>query len=128
MDRILQKSIVTSILSYEKIVFSRIHYPVSSHVSSARASCTPSLKRVSGIFSRQRKMISSSADGILGLNWLGGVGKSCMCCMATATGVSPSKGERPVSISYMTTPSAYTSVVGVTFLPCACSGAQYLIL
>ena len=32
-------------------------------------------------------------------------GGTFMCCMAMATGVSPSKGTVPVSISYSTTPA-----------------------
>ena len=39
-----------------------------------------------------------------GLISRGMVGWPLMCWMATETGVSPSYGGRPVSISYMTTP------------------------
>ena len=43
----------------------------------------------------------------------------------TASGVSARNGTRPVSSSYATMPSAYTSVLGPTSRPCPCSGLMY---
>ena len=53
-----------------------------------------------------------------------GVGSLCRCCMAMATGLSPSKGTRPVSISYSTTPTLYISLVTSAVWPLACSGLK----
>jgi len=44
-------------------------------------------------------------------------------CSAESTGLSPRKGAVPVTISYRTTPSAWTSVAGETRAPVTCSGA-----
>ena len=44
---------------------------------------------------------------------------------AVASGVSPVKGSCPVTISYITTPSAKRSVLGVMAPPVTCSGAMY---
>ena len=49
------------------------------------------------------RMICSSPTGILGFRLEGLGAPPLMCWMATATGDSPSKGGRPVIISYITT-------------------------
>ncbi len=48
-----------------------------------------------------------------------------MWAMAMLSGVSPRNGTLPVSISYSTTVSAYTSVAAPSSPPAACSGAMY---
>ena len=47
-----------------------------------------------------------------------------MWCKATLTGVSPSKGTRPVIISKSTTPKEYRSELWVARSPLACSGEK----
>ena len=49
--------------------------------------------------------ISSSGSGMLGSISRGASGTELRCWMATDTALSPSKGRRPVSISYSTTPA-----------------------
>ena len=49
--------------------------------------------------------ISSSGSGMLGSMSRGASGTELRCCIATDTALSPSKGSRPVSISYSTTPA-----------------------
>ena len=54
-----------------------------------------------------------------------GGGGSLTCASASATAVSASNGRRPASISYATTPRAYTSDRPVAGRPTAASGARY---
>ena len=61
-------------------------------------------KRFLGFFSSAFITTATTAGGVSGAKSAIGGGGSLTCCMATATGVSPTKGTRPVSISYMTTP------------------------
>ena len=49
--------------------------------------------------------MSSSASGISGFSSRGLRGTLLRCWMATDTALFPSKGRRPVSISYSTTPA-----------------------
>src|SRR4029453_9810843 len=67
---------------------------------------------------------ASSAGETLGLMMLGLTGRSLTCWYATATGVSPRNGGRPVSISKSTTPVEYRSVRASTVSPLACSGEK----
>ena len=71
---------------------------------------------VSTTCSMAGEMVPTSSDGALG--------GAEICCKAMLTGVSPSKGTRPVSISYMTTPTLYMSLAAVTSSPRACSGEK----
>ena len=57
-----------------------------------------------------RMVISSSCSGTSSAKTEGGRAMELMCCRAMDTGVSPSKGRRPVIISYITTPREYRSV------------------
>ncbi len=50
--------------------------------------------------------MASSSRGTLGSTMRGDTGSSLICFIATATGGPPSKGTRPVSISYSTMPTA----------------------
>ena len=56
-----------------------------------------------------RMVMASSASGMEGSISRGESGMELICWMATETGVSPSKGRRPVIISYRTTPAEYRS-------------------
>ena len=67
-------------------------------------------------------VMRSSVSGMPSTRSEGDSGMERMCCSATSTGVSPSKGRRPVSISYITTPSEYRSARLSMSLPFACSG------
>ena len=67
-------------------------------------------------------VISSRASGMVGSISRGERGMELMCWMATDTAVSPSKGSRPVIISYSTTPAEYRSLRASMWLPRACSG------
>ena len=49
-------------------------------------------------------MICSMARDMSGTYWLGGVTGSSRWARATVTVLSPSKGTRPVTISYMVIP------------------------
>jgi len=60
--------------------------------------------RFSGFFSIAFMQTCTTAGGTSGARRWIGTGWACRCCIATATGLSPSKGTRPVSISYSTTP------------------------
>ncbi len=91
----------------------------SSEVASSMASTVrPSLKRRrsarrssavayrwSGFLAMAFRMMASKVGGIDGLSSRGAGGWSRTCLDATATGVSPRKGGRPVAISKRTTPS-----------------------
>ncbi len=54
---------------------------------------------------------------------LAAFGLATFFCARTASG-APTKGSRPVSASYSTTPTLYQSVAGVSVSPAACSGAM----
>ncbi len=70
-------------------------------------------------------MAASHAGGRLGASSRGGLaGGPATRRKADAIGVSPTNGRTPVTISYSTMPSAYTSVAGVTAAPSTCSGAM----
>ena len=56
----------------------------------------------------------------------GGAGVSRTCLYAIDTGLLAVNGATPVSISYSTTPSAYTSERPSSAKPCACSGEKYV--
>ena len=67
--------------------------------SSARRNSSAEAKRFWGSFASARRTTALSAGVTAGLSWLGGRGCSDTCFSATATGLSASKGTRPVSAS-----------------------------
>src|SRR4051795_5554027 len=67
----------------------------------------------------------SKDDGTFGLIVLGRGGRLCSAFPATSAGVSPTNGFRPVTISYSTAPSPYTSLRASAGLPVSCSGDRY---
>ena len=58
-----------------------------------------SAKRRAGSFSSARSTTASSSGGTPATTRLGGTGGSETCLSAMLTAVSPSNGDRPVSIS-----------------------------
>jgi len=66
----------------------------------------------------------STGWGRSGFRLRGGGSGSLACLCRIASGVSASKGTRPTSISYSTTPIAYTSLRASYWPRCPCSGAM----
>ena len=56
-------------------------------------------KRSTGFLARAVSTMASTEGGMAGLRRVGRVGAWLICCMATASGFSASKGSVPVSIS-----------------------------
>ena len=69
-------------------------------------------------------IILLTAYGIVGFNFIGSIGFSCICFKAIETGVSASNGTLPVNISYITTPNEYKSDLASVYPPLACSGEK----
>ena len=63
-------------------------------------------------------------SGIASFSWIGGIAGSWICFNAIETGLSASYGTLPVTISYITIPREYISVLVSTTLPLACSGEK----
>ena len=67
-------------------------------------------------------MARSSSNGSSPTRLLGGAGSLARIAASVEGPVSPSKGRRPVTISYSTEPNEKMSERASTFLPSACSG------
>ena len=83
----------------------RVLWAPSRGRRSSAASSDALAKRRAGSFSRQRRTTRSSQAGTPGRSERGSGGVSVLCASATAIGVWPVKGSRPVSTSNSTTPS-----------------------
>jgi hypothetical protein len=92
---------------------------------SARRNAAASWKRSARFFCSAFSSTLSSGSEISGLKLLGGSGLSRTCWYATDTGLSPTKGGRPVSVSYSRQPAEYRSLRASTASPRACSGDRY---
>ena len=79
--------------------------------SSARAISAIDWNRYSRSFCSALRMIASASTGIAPgpTSALGACGASNMCLVRMPMNVSAVNGTRPVSSSYMMTPTAYTS-------------------
>jgi hypothetical protein len=91
---------------------------------SASAKAPASANRSSGSRDMARMTIASSPGGCGRPTAVGLGGSSLSRFRATAAAESASNGRRPVSISYRTIPSEYTSEAPVTSSPRACSGLK----
>ncbi len=92
--------------------------------SSASATSRADRKRSAGSRSRQRRIAFSQTAGSSGASARGEGAASFNFLKATESGVSPRKGGFPVTVSYITIPSAYMSAAGVRSRPSICSGAM----
>ena len=77
--------------------------PCWNRTRSARIS-SALMYRSCGILAIACITMASKAGGMAGSNWRGIGGISRTCLYATASGFSPTKGGRPVTISYSTAP------------------------
>jgi hypothetical protein len=83
-------------------------------------------KRSAGSFSNAVSTASSTVVGTRGRARRMAVGCSVRILATMAWAVLPVNGGSPVSISYVITPSAYTSLGGpISRSPMACSGLMY---
>ena len=76
--------------------------PASASASTAPSAATSSpaeAKRFSGGFSRQRRMIASTASGIAGATVRGGGGGTVTCFVTASPIVRTWKGGKPVATS-----------------------------
>ena len=77
---------------------------------------------LSGFFCVHLRTILSMLTGISAATVEGAGISSWICCTATATVESPSKGTVPVNISNIVIPSEYISLLSSEYPPLACSG------
>src|SRR5438132_421925 len=92
----------------------------------ASANCATVCQRSAGSFSSARATAASMWWGTVLRSSTSGRGSSDRTWAKIAWAEGPVNSGRPVSISYSTTPRAYTSVRGSCFCsPAACSGLMY---
>ena len=78
--------------------------------SSSAASISPAdWKRFDESFSRQRMTMCDNASGMSGIVRCGASGTRVSCAASVACGDAPLNGDLPVSNSYASNPTAYTS-------------------
>ena len=102
----------------------RRHVPAAAPCSSAATTSPARWNRSAGCRSRHRRIAASHDGSRSGTSRLGDGGASVRRRAAAASGVAAANGRTPVTISYITSPSAYTSVAGVTGPASTCSGAM----
>ena len=78
-----------------------------------------------GDFSRAPRITPSSSRGTAEFACDGGATAVLKILSKTTAGVGPLNGDRPVAISYSTTPHENKSLLASTISPRACSGDMY---